>query len=301
MKNTNCALCGDNKNIEILHQENLPELGITSAEYAPRRERDFIHYRIVKCIKCGLVRSDPIANNDLIEKYYEKSDCTYTLQKENQPLKKTYGKYFEEMLREYSIQRSSYLDIGCSNGFMLENALELGFSNVMGIEPSLDAIKQASDKIKSKIIPGMFDPLKFKNQKFNVISFFQTFDHILDPNQFLQNVRKILDEDGYVIAINHNVGAISYKFLKEKSPIIDIGHAYLYDLSTMKKIFEKNHFKVMKVFPIKNIVSSSRLLELLPINEQLIGVFAQCQKKLGVESLQIPLYLGNLGIYAQKQ
>tara|TARA_B100000029_G_scaffold516703_1_gene632895 strand:- start:97 stop:1002 length:906 start_codon:yes stop_codon:yes gene_type:complete len=300
MKKTKCALCEIYDNSIILHDKNLPLDGISSIEYAPRRKRDYIHYRIVKCKNCGLVRSDPIVDSSLIDDLYEHSGCTYSLAKENQPLKKTYGRYVDELLSNNKIKKESYLDIGCSNGFMLETAIEMGFSNIRGVEPSLDAIKQASENIKEKIIPGMFDLSKLGNEKFDLVSFFQTFDHILEPNKFLQDVREILNDNGFVIAINHNIGSISYKFLKEKSPIIDIGHAYLYDLSTIQKIFEKNGFNVVKVFPVQNSVALSRLLELMPITDSCKNILSKIQNGLRIDKIQLPLYLGNLGIYAQK-
>jgi len=300
MRKTKCALCCTQDDYTILYAENLPTSGISSVEYDSRRMRDYMHFQIVKCKTCNLVRSDPIIDPELIDNLYKQSDCSYTTEKENEPLARTYGRYLENIVNSYDVNRSSYLDIGCSNGFMIEKAIEMGFSNARGIEPSLAAIEHASDKIKARIIPGMFDSSKFENEAFDLISFFQTFDHIIEPNGFLQDVRKKLNEKGFVIAINHNIGSISYKFLREKSPIIDIEHTYLYDLTTMRKIFEKNQFKVHKVFPVKNWVTLSRLLELMPINEKSKNVLAKIQNGLGIQNMQLPLYLGNLGIYAQK-
>ena len=300
MRKTKCALCCTQDDYTILYAENLPTSGISSVEYDSRRMRDYMHFQIVKCKTCNLVRSDPIIDPELIDNLYKQSDCSYTTEKENKPLARTYGRYLENIVNSYDVNRSSYLDIGCSNGFMIEKAIEMGFSNARGIEPSLAAIEHASDKIKARIIPGMFDSSKFENEAFDLISFFQTFDHIIEPNGFLQDVRKKLNEKGFVIAINHNIGSISYKFLREKSPIIDIEHTYLYDLTTMRKIFEKNQFKVHKVFPVKNWVTLSRLLELMPINEKSKNVLAKIQNGLGIRNMQLPLYLGNLGIYAQK-
>ena len=300
MRKTKCALCCTQDDYTILYAENLPTAGISSVEYDSRRMRDYMHFQIVKCKTCNLVRSDPIIDPELIDNLYKQSDCSYTTEKENEPLARTYGRYLENIVNSYDVNRSSYLDIGCSNGFMIEKAMEMGFSNSRGIEPSLAAIEHASDKIKARIIPGMFDSSKFENEAFDLISFFQTFDHIIEPNGFLQDVRKKLNEKGFVIAINHNIGSISYKFLREKSPIIDIEHTYLYDLTTMRKIFEKNQFKVHKVFPVKNWVTLSRLLELMPINEKSKNVLAKIQNGLGIQNMQLPLYLGNLGIYAQK-
>ena len=300
MRKTKCALCCTQDDYTILYAENLPTSGISSVEYDSRRMRDYMHFQIVKCKTCNLVRSDPIIDPELIDNLYKQSDCSYTTEKENEPLARTYGRYLENIVNSYDVNRSSYLDIGCSNGFMIEKAIEMGFSNARGIQPSLAAIEHASDKIKARIIPGMFDSSKFENEAFDLISFFQTFDHIIEPNGFLQDVRKKLNEKGFVIAINHNIGSISYKFLREKSPIIDIEHTYLYDLTTMRKIFEKNQFKVHKVFPVKNWVTLSRLLELMPINEKSKNILAKIQNGLGIQNMQLPLYLGNLGIYAQK-
>ena len=300
MRKTECALCCTQSDYTILYAENLPTTGISSVEYDSRRMRDYMHFQIVKCKTCNLVRSDPIIDPELIDNLYEESDCSYTTEKENEPLARTYGRYLENIINSYDVNRNSYLDIGCSNGFMIERAIEMGFSNARGIEPSLAAIEHASDKIKARIIPGMFDSSKFENEAFDLISFFQTFDHIIEPNEFLQDVRKKLNEKGFAIAINHNIGSISYKFLKEKSPIIDIGHAYIYDLTTIREIFEKNKFTVLKVFPVQNIVTFSRLLELIPINEKLNNILSKIQSGIGTENFQIKLYLGNLGIFAKK-
>ena len=300
MKETKCALCCTHGDYTMLYAENLPTNGISSTEYDSRRTRDYMHFQIVKCKTCNLVRSDPIVDPGLIDNLYKQSGCSYTTEKENEPLARTYGNYLENIVDLYDVNRNSYLDIGCSNGFMIEKAMKMGFSNARGIEPSLAAIEHAPDKIKEKIILGMFDSSKFENETFDLISFFQTFDHIVEPNEFLQDVRKKLNEKGFVIAINHNIGSISYKFLKEKSPIIDIEHTYLYDLTTMQKIFEKNQFNVHKVFPVKNWVTLSRLLELMPISQRFKNTWTKIQNGLGIQNIQLPLYLGNLGIYAQK-
>ena len=198
MRKTECALCCTQSDHTILYAENLPTAGISSVEYDSRRMRDYMHFQIVKCKTCNLVRSDPIIDPELIDNLYEQSDCSYTTEKENEPLARTYGRYLENIVNSYDVNRSSYLDIGCSNGFMIEKAIEMGFSNARGIEPSLAAIEHASDKIKARIIPGMFDSSKFENEAFDLISFFQTFDHIIEPNGFLQDVRKKLNEKGSV-------------------------------------------------------------------------------------------------------
>jgi len=297
---TKCAICNAFGNSKILFPQRLPNQNLDASPYAPRRKRDFFHYRIVKCENCGLLRSDPLIDEKELKQFYFDSECTYTDENENIPLKKTYGSYFIDMLKKYNIKKKSFLDIGCSNGFILEKALELGFEKVTGVEPSKDAIDQASPTIKPFIINGMFDDKIFEQNSFDMITFFQTFDHITEPNIFLQNCFKVLKEDGFILAINHNAKSFSAKIMGEKSPIIDIGHAYLYDLTTMKKIFEQNNFVVHNVFPIKNIVSIERLIQLLPIRSSISEKIQYLARLLKINKCLLKLPLGNLGIIAQK-
>ncbi len=300
LKSTKCAICNSFNNSNIVFPQRLPTHNLDASPYAPRRKRDFFHYRIVECKNCSLLRSDPLIDENELKQFYFDSECTYTDENENVPLKKTYGNYFANMLKKYNVGKESFLDIGCSNGFMLEKALEFGFKKIMGIEPSTDAIDQASPTIKPFIVNGMFNDKMFEKDSFDLITFFQTFDHIAEPNIFLQNCFNILKDDGFILAINHNAKSFSARIMGEKSPIIDIGHAYLYDLTTMKKVFEQNNFVVHNVFPIKNTVSIERLIQLLPIRSTTSEKIQKLGRLLKINKCSLKLPLGNLGIIAQK-
>jgi SAM-dependent methyltransferase len=300
LKSTKCAICDSFNNHTILFPQRLPTQNLDASPYAPRRKRDYFHYRIVKCKNCGLLRSDPLIDEKELEQFYFDSECTYTDENENIPLKKTYGSYFSQVLKNYDVKKKSFLDIGCSNGFILEQALEFGFKKIIGVEPSRDAINQASSSIKPFIVNGMFNNKMFEKDSFDMITFFQTFDHIAEPNIFLQNCFNVLKDDGFILAINHNAKSLSAKIMGEKSPIIDIGHAYLYDLTTMKKIFEQNNFVVHDVFPIKNTVSIERLIQLLPIDSTTGKKIQKFARLLKINKCSLKLPLGNLGIIAQK-
>jgi hypothetical protein len=130
LKPTKCAICNSFDNSRIIFPQRLPAHNLDASPYAPRRKRDFFHYRIVECKNCGLLRSDPLINENELKQFYFDSECTYTDENENVPLKKTYGNYFRNILKKYNIGKESFLDIGCSNGFILEKAIEFGFKKI---------------------------------------------------------------------------------------------------------------------------------------------------------------------------
>ena len=83
MISTKCAICNNHENYKVLYEENLPKEGVSPHVYAPRRKRDYVHYRLVECNSCGLVRSNPIIEQTEMNKVYQKSECAYTDENEN--------------------------------------------------------------------------------------------------------------------------------------------------------------------------------------------------------------------------
>ena len=69
----------------------------------------------------------------------------------------------------------------------------------------------------------------------------------------------------------------------------------------MQKIFEKNNFEVLKVFPVQNIVTFSRLLELMPINEKLKNLMTRIQNGLCIGKFSNTIVHGKLGNICKKK
>ena len=257
MINQTCAICEKN-NYTILYPENFNLEQINSRIFSARRLPDRIHYQIVKCKKCDLVYSTPILEYDKIEKLYKKSFTSYNEHLEN--LKETYGFYLKELSRHprpaspieadrRSWDRGSSLDsrlrgnnkpklleIGCGNGFFLEEAIRQGYE-VYGVEPGKPSIEKAKPSIRKNIINDIFRSGQFKKNFFTVICCFQTFDHMPNPDETLVESYKLLKKGGLMLFFNHDIGAWQNRWLGEKSPVIDIEHTYLYDKKTMHKIF----------------------------------------------------------------
>ena len=116
---------------------------------------------------------------------------------------------------------------------MLEEAIRFGFRDVAGLEPSAAALSHANPEIRPKIRAEMLRPGLFPAQSFDVIALFQTFDHIPDPAAALDEFHRLLRPNGRVLFLQHNIRALSARILRERSPIIDIGHTYLYDPKTL--------------------------------------------------------------------
>lgn len=288
MKIQTCPLCGPKAGKQLLYPQNFRQSQINAKVFSARRRPDRLHYRIVKCNQCGLVYSDPILNHNKISQLYNQSFFTYKDRVND--LVKTYG-YYLKQLKNYQVNKEKLLEIGCGNGFFLEEAKRQGYQSVWGVEPSLDAIKQAPKIIQKQIKPAIFRQSLFTKNSFDVICFFQTFDHITNPNKFLNDCYALLKPDGLILTINHNVDSLQAKILKDRSPIIDIEHTYLYSPQTMRLIFEKNKFQVVKIGSTFNIYKLDYLLF------HLLALPRRFTPKI---KLKIKLRLGNMQLVGRK-
>ncbi len=281
----------------MVYQSNFSVDKLTPAVYSARRLPDRQHYSWVRCKSCGLLRSDPVFDLDL-EKLYRESAFDY--QSEITGLKKTYLKIVARNLPVEKMQGSMY-EIGAGNGFFLEAAKDAGFSVIVGIEPSNEAISKARADIRKNLIPSMMKSSLLEINKFDIGVMFHTLDHLADPVDTLTACFQSLKKGGVFIAAVHNENSWSARLLKAKSPIIDIEHTYLFNRNTAKKLFEKVGFIKIKSRGYMNCYSLAYIIHLIPIplNIRKRILYGNIGKLL--LKIKITLPLGNIWVAGIKQ
>ena len=181
LRNTRCAICGTEGNARELYPANFDPQALNPAVFSARRLPDRVHYRMVKCDTCGLIRSDPVAPLELVAQLYHQSSFTYT--DEVADLKRTYGRYLA-MLDNFGARKGALLEIGCGNGFFLAAGPGAGVSlraralSRAGRRSARRRPRCAMPLSAISMRPGLFGP-----GEFDVICLFQVFDHVPDPGR----------------------------------------------------------------------------------------------------------------------
>tara|TARA_R110002096_G_scaffold15071_6_gene53166 strand:- start:2170 stop:3108 length:939 start_codon:yes stop_codon:yes gene_type:complete len=291
---TQCPLCKDADDVEIYPGTFSPD-SFSAEIFSARRLPDQVHYRIVRCDECGLIRSNPVIEFSRLDQLYEESLFTYGDEVEN--ITKTYVHYLKKLL-SHGAKKGAYLEIGCGNGFLLTEAKKLGFEKVIGVEPSCDAASQAPPKTQESIVQEMFRAGLFEDNSFDVICFFQVLDHIENPLEFLEICYRALKPGGHILGLNHNVDSVSAKILKNRSPIFDIEHIHLFNPDTMGKIFTRAGFRPLQVTPVANYYSISYLIRLIPLPGRLKDFLVSLLQS--AKQLRVWVRLGNLMLIGTK-
>lgn len=258
----NCPICKTDKDSKLVYKKNLPNF--EDIDYSGRKNPDGYHYEMVRCEVCSLLYASSIYEADVINQLYRESDFDYTDQISG--LKKTYNNCLD--LAEKKInKKQNFLEIGCGNGYILEEALKRGWQNVTGVEPSLKAISNSSKGIKNYIINKSFDPKDFDKATFDLVFFAMLIEHVPNVNKFLSDIYSLLKPGGIVLGIAHDERHFLSRLLKNKHPIVNDEHAYIFGKKTLKIIFSKNEFIDTEIFNLKNYYSLSYWLKMLPISE----------------------------------
>lgn len=294
---TACAVCGTFGNATEMYPPTYDEASFNERIFSARRLPDAIHYRIVRCNKCGLVRSDPAADQASLSGLYERSTFDYGSEVPN--LRHTYARYLAKA--QAAAPGQSFLEIGCGNGFMLEEALARGYETVRGVEPSHDAVEAASPSLRDRIVVDIMRPGLFGPGEFDTACMFQVFDHLPEPGALLDQIHTVLTERGVLLCFNHNVNALSARMLGERSPIVDIEHCYLYSPRTMKLMLERHGFDVLEGGPATNTLSLRHFLHLLPSPPFLKGGLIAAADRSHAGRLPMRLRLGNLYVIGRKR
>lgn len=294
---TICAICGVEGSATELYTANFSMDALTPAVFSARRLPDRIHYRMVRCNNCGLVRSDPIVPPDILSQLYSKSTFEYDEEVDN--LKLCYGRYLNR-LAQYDVKKDALLEIGCGNGFFLDEAVKQGYINVRGVEPSLDAVDRANPQIRPLIVCNIMQSGLFNSEQFDVICMFQVLDHIPDPKKLLAECFRLLRPGGLVLCINHNIEAISARILGERSPIIDIEHTYLYSPKTLSRLFSGSGFNILNIGYALNVYSPHYIARLLPLPKLIKESVLKILKTGWIRNLRMTVPLGNICLVAQK-
>ena len=193
---TSCVFCGS------IHKKVL-DLGLhPHSDYFPSSTKYKITcfpLNLVRCTKCGLYQIDYHLDKEFLfnENYIYDSSINIGGVKHWEEFAKTTKEIFSN-----KINNLSHLDIGSNAGELNEAFSRLGFNSI-GIEPSKDPYKKAIT-LGRKSINSYFDRSlldKLPLEKFNLITFTNSFPHIPNPYETLRLASELLEKENGVIVI----------------------------------------------------------------------------------------------------
>ena len=189
----NCSVCNANDFTEAYHQEYKSVAAFSGDSYSQT---------VVLCNKCGFVYSNPAPSNDELSEYYQMFSNYENPQRDGIESKQMLAKWertYEIVEKHFaSNYRGAVLEIGCATATGLSVFKSKGW-DVLGIEPSDNAVKIARDLYDIEVISGIFDStLLVDRGSFDIVILSHVLEHLLSPDLILDDIRSLLGDKGLV-------------------------------------------------------------------------------------------------------
>ena len=242
-KINNCRLCSNKKLMRIHNFGNhyvsnfVTKKNIKNGVKAP--------LNLIYCNNCKLLQLEHSAPQEIMYKkfYWYRSGVTNTMKI---ALKDIFLKVIKMSILK---KEDTVLDIGANDGTLLKYFKDSGYTTI-GCEPAKNLTKEL--KKNSKYVIDNFWNFqylnnilkKYKLKKPKVITAIGMFYDLEDPSKFISDAARSLDGDGVFIA-----QLMCLNSMIKKNDLGNICHEHLehYSYPSLKYLFEKNGFKIMRI------------------------------------------------------
>lgn len=204
-------------------------------------------FQIVKCRNCGLVYLNPRPGKEKLPQYYPDN---YYLPPppERAPDGQTPEKtgILEKRILQYK-RPGTILDIGCKCGAFLAGLKTPGWQ-AYGVEISPLAAQAARARHGLKVTTADFAETHFQNGQFEVVTLWQTLEHLRDPLATLREINRIIKPDGLLVISVPNIDSFQARIFKARWFHLDAPrHLFHFSPRTIRILLAKAGFDLQAV------------------------------------------------------
>lgn len=218
---------------------------------------------IVRCQRCGLVFSVLAGDREDLrclytQSYYQERSTYYFGNGQGQKQKNCPDFLRGLALIEARKPTGSLLDVGCALGTFLTVARCRGWQ-VQGVEISEWAADYARQHNQLPVYAGTLSDAQYPTESFDVVTMWDVFEHLPHPRQDLQEVWRVLKQDGLLFLDTPNERALlrrlAYWLYRASGGLFTYPvrklyhhfHLYYYTPTTLRQLLESNGFEVLSL------------------------------------------------------
>jgi 2-polyprenyl-3-methyl-5-hydroxy-6-metoxy-1,4-benzoquinol methylase len=287
-----CNACGSVFQVEEYPASNT---GHAVSTYSCTSTGHESHGRIVQCLSCGLVYTNPqLAPRNVLSFYAQVEDKTYL---ENLDGRIETFKYNLRAIADLLPKSGRMLEVGSYCGMFLKIAREQGF-DVLGVEPSQWASSYARDTLQIPTVTGSIESLPADTKPFDVICSWDVLEHVTDPLAQLKLVNERLVGGGIFAFSTLDYGNWYPRLMGERWPWMMDMHLYYFDQKVMKQMLQTAGFRVVRSESYSHIITFEYFLKKLaalgvPGSERARALVARTP----LSKLKIRFHFGDILLY----
>lgn len=197
-------------------------------------------YSVLKCRRCGVQFVDNLPSPATLAAFYQ-ADTDMVYEDERNLANLTYyDNIVKRKIQNY--QRSGkVLDVGCSAGHFLA-AMRPEFE-VQGIEISAQMAEKAAGMLGNCVHVGTLDSYEAPAQSFDIVTFFDSLDHCIDPHQEIAKAWQLLKPGGLLVVKVHNIDCLLARLTGKRFYAVMLpAHLFYFNRRSLKALVERHGF-----------------------------------------------------------
>ena len=210
-------------------------------------------FELLYDLDLDLVFTHPQPNTEKLPSYYDSPDYISHTDGKRSLFENIYqivkNRSLKNKLRLVNSEskKGSVLDIGTGTGDFLSVLKDDGWK-VMGIEPN----DKAKTIAVAKGIPFENSTNQFENYSFDVITMWHVLEHVPDVSKQIEELKRLLKPDGTIFIAVPNFHSFDANYYGNYWAAFDVPrHLWHFSKTAIKKLFEIQNFRVIKVLPMK--------------------------------------------------
>lgn len=233
-----CRLCGGGQwNVLVEAQDPLP---------GPRG----LWFAVVQCKDCGLCFTNPRPTIETIGRFYPTDyhpHCTSRKTKELFTLsyrvrRWLWGDDEDKTLPWHGEGR--LLDFGCGRGRFMERLHAQGW-NVTGVDASATAVDRIRHSLMLPALVGSLPHPALEEASFDVITMWQSLEHVHDPLRILRAAHRLLVSGGKLVVAVPNIDSLAFRWFGAAWNALDLPrHLTHFSPATLEVLLARAGFEV---------------------------------------------------------
>ena len=206
-----------------------------------------------RCEQCGLLFCNPYPTDGQVDYYYNSDMKNF----ENDFFMESFENRVKiflpriDIIKMYKTQ-GSLLDVGSSIGIFIEalNRVDHDFA-ITCCDISKDACARLKDRFpKANIINADYKALK-KEGKYDVMTMWDTVEHIIDLDNLFGTVQNLLLEAGIFIFSTPNTKSFEWIVAEDQHiQLLPPGHVNLLNIDNIKILLDRHRFELLDTFTL---------------------------------------------------
>ena len=199
----------------------------------------------VRCHECDLMMINPRPLYDHVIETYDDSYSDFYIKKGNKKIARF--NRWAKTVQALGAKTGRWLDIGCSAGFVVKVAQDLGY-DAYGVDVESHGIDFARNTLGLKnVSQGMLEDQNYPDEFFDVISIYDVIEHVPDLNKFVTEISRILTKEGVLDIRTPDEGHWAVPKDRSKwNAVIPSEHLYYFNSKTLTMLLQQHGLKMIK-------------------------------------------------------